>query len=136
MMGAFIRKDTEAIKSDSEDILDLFPVLKAKRNKKAGFLSGGEARMLEIARALILKPKLILLDEPSAGLAPKIVDSTLEHLMKLKEEGITLVVVEQKIQAIFNVADYGFVFGIGELKNQGDVSKLKREEKLERIYFA
>lgn len=135
-MGGYIRQDKNKVRQDSDKILDLFPNLKKKRLEKASNLSGGEARMLEIARALVIKPKLILLDEPSAGLAPKIVQSTLEHLVTLKQEGITLLVVEQKIQEIFNVADYGFVFGIGKLKNQGSIETLRKEEELEKIYFS
>ena len=124
-MGAYIREDKENIAKDMEGVFELFPVLKEKRDHIAGNLSGGEQRMLEFARALMVHPKLILLDEPSAGLAPKVVKNTLGLISEMSEkEGITFLIVEQKVRTVLEISDYGYVVELGRIRSKGNSEDL------------
>ncbi|MFQ5841341.1 MAG: ABC transporter ATP-binding protein [Thermodesulfobacteriota bacterium] len=124
-MGAYIREDKEEIRKDMEGVFELFPVLKEKREGMAGILSGGEQRMLEFARALMVYPKLILLDEPSAGLAPKVVKDTLGLISEMREkERITFLIVEQKVRTVLEISDYGYVVDLGRIKSKGNSQDL------------
>ncbi len=124
-MGAYIREDKENIRKDTEGIFEVFPVLKKKRNHIAGNLSGGEQRMLEFARALMVHPKLILLDEPSAGLAPKVVKNTLGLITQMREkEGVTFLIVEQKVRTALEISDYGYVVELGKIRSKGNSEDL------------
>lgn len=137
LMGAYVREDKEDIKKDMERIFQLFPVLAKKKKEKASTLSGGQARMLEVSRSLMVHPKLILLDEPSAGLAPQICKNTLNIINKLNsEEGITFLVVEQKVRTILELADYGYLLELGKIKAAGSSESLMHNEKeLAKMYF-
>ncbi|MEN6363686.1 MAG: ATP-binding cassette domain-containing protein [Rectinema sp.] len=135
MMGAFLRKDKAGIAADYEHVLDLFPRLRERIGQQGGSLSGGEQQMLAIARALMSKPKLLLLDEPSMGLSPKLVEEVLEVVRKIHEEGRTVLLVEQNAKAALNVADRAFVIETGELVLEGSASDLLHNPKVKNAYL-
>jgi branched-chain amino acid transport system ATP-binding protein len=118
-----------------EEMLDLFPVLKDKLSVSAGFLSGGEAQQLAIGRALMSNPKMLLMDEPSLGLAPVLVDVVFELISKLRDSGRTLLVVEQNAQRILNVADRAYVMRSGQVVAEGSASELSGSEDLFKTYL-
>ncbi|MGN6609545.1 MAG: ABC transporter ATP-binding protein [Jatrophihabitans sp.] len=114
-LGAFLRKDHEQIAADRENVLTLFPVLRERLQQKAGTMSGGEQQMLAVARALLGNPKLLLLDEPSMGLAPVYVDVIFDTIEKIRDQGVTVLVVEQNALAALRIADYAYVLESGRL---------------------
>lgn len=117
-------------------IYHYFPQLKHRENVRAGYLSGGEQQMLAIARALVAKPKLLLLDEPSLGLAPKIVEELYEIIRRISEkEGITILLVEQNATTAFNIADYGYIMENGRIVLDGPVSELKENNDVKEFYM-
>lgn len=118
-----------------EEMLSLFPVLKDKLSVSAGFLSGGEAQQLAIGRALMSNPKMLLMDEPSLGLAPVLVDVVFELISKLRDSGRTLLVVEQNAQRILNVADRAYVMRSGQVVAEGSASELSRSGDLFDTYL-
>ncbi len=134
-LGAFIRRDA-TILSDIERVLALFPALDKKRQLHAGALSGGEQRMLEMARVMMLSPKLILLDEPSAGLAPKIVDMIFEQIGDLNRKGVTFIIVEQNVRKILDIADRGYLLAQGKMELQGPCEELKKDSQLIKSYLS
>ena len=123
LLGAFPRltgsRPKGDVKHDLDRAMDLFPRLKERRNQLAGTLSGGEQQMLAMARAIMLNPEVILLDEPSMGLAPILVDEVFRIISRLKSEGMTMLLVEQFAAAALNVADYGYVLENGRISAQG-----------------
>ncbi|HBL49962.1 MAG TPA: ABC transporter ATP-binding protein, partial [Firmicutes bacterium] len=135
MMGAFRRSDKEAIKEDLEYVFGLFPRLKDRRNQKGGSLSGGEQQMLAIGRAVMSRPRLLLLDEPSMGLAPKLVDEVLETVMNLHDEGLTILLVEQNARAALSVAERGFVLEVGSLVHEGPAAQLCDDPAVKAAYL-
>lgn len=131
-MGAWsIRKEKERVLEGIDENYKRFPILRKRRNVIARSLSGGEQRMLEIGRALMTRPKLILLDEFSAGLAPKIAMQVYNHAKRLKEEGITIVAVDQNVRQTMKVADYVYVLELG--RNKYEAEKEKSETKLREL---
>ena len=119
-----------------EIIYNLFPILKERRNQKAGTLSGGEQQMLAIARGLILDPLILMLDEPSLGLAPKLVQEIARVIKQLRdEEGKTILLVEQNIHIALSIADYGYVIENGRITLEGPTDKLEEEPKLKAAYL-
>jgi branched-chain amino acid transport system ATP-binding protein len=133
-MGAFTTRDN--LKSGGlEEIYDLFPILKDRANKYARTLSGGERQMLAIARGLISRPKLLMLDEPSLGIAPKLVDEIYEKLHKLKETGLTVLLVEQNTTYALELADRGYVLENGRIAMQGASSELANSEHVRKAYL-
>jgi amino acid/amide ABC transporter ATP-binding protein 2, HAAT family (TC 3.A.1.4.-) len=118
-----------------ELILNLFPRLKEKRKQIAKTLSGGEQQMLAIARALTSNPSLLILDEPSTGLAPKIVSKIFEVLPKLREEGLTLFLVEQNVNLALEISDRGYIMENGRIVLEGNSEELKRNEKIKSVYL-
>jgi len=118
-----------------EKVLDLFPVLKGKKKQLAKTLSGGEQQMLAIARALVSEPSVLILDEPSTGLAPKLVAKIFEVLPKLRESGLTILLVEQNLRLALNIADRGYVMENGKIVIEGSVEELKNNEKIKSVYL-
>lgn len=134
MMGAFTRKRGEAL-VDLESIYTLFPALAEKRGQSAGTLSGGQQQMLAIGRGLMAKPRLLLLDEPSMGLAPKVTDETFETIHALKESGTTIFLVEQNASSALAVADRGYVMETGQIVLGDTGSGLLHNEKIKEAYL-
>lgn len=134
-MGAFTRKDSKAVQKDLNQIFDNFPVLEKLRSKPAGLLSGGEQQMLVIGRALLAKPKLLLLDEPSLGLAPMIVDDIFDIIEKIKQEGTTILLVEQNARIAFSVSDYCYILETGNIDTHGQPDTLINKEDIVKSYL-
>ena len=123
-------------KVDFDYIYNYFPQLKLRENVRAGYLSGGEQQMLAIARALVAKPKLLLLDEPSLGLAPKVVDELYGIIKRInEEEGITILLVEQNATVAFEIADYGYIMENGRIVLDGEISELRENEDVKEFYM-
>lgn len=134
-LGAYLRRDPAGIRNDLERCYALFPRLAERRQQLAGALSGGEQQMLAIARALMGRPELLLLDEPSLGLAPKLVSEVMRALAQLHREGLTLLLVEQNAQAALEIADRGYVLEAGQLTLQGSAQALLADAKLRAAYL-
>ena len=134
-LGAYRRRDRAGITADLERCYALFPRLAERRSQLAGALSGGEQQMLAIARALMGRPELLMLDEPSLGLAPKLVAEVMAALAQLNREGLTLLLVEQNAQAALEIADRGYVLEAGRLTLQGPAKQLLADPKLRAAYL-
>lgn len=139
LLGAFPRftraRPKGDIKRDLDKALELFPRLKERRDQLAGTLSGGEQQMLAMARAVMLNPEVILLDEPSMGLAPILVEEVFRIITRLKAEGVTMLLVEQFAAAALNVADYGYVLENGSISVHGPAESLKTDPKVIAAYL-
>jgi branched-chain amino acid transport system ATP-binding protein len=133
-MGAYVRTDSE-IASDIDNVFERFPVLSERRLQMAGTLSGGEQQMLAIGRALVARPRLLLLDEPSLGLAPKIVTRIFLTLRELKNEGKTILLVEQNARQALQVADHGYVMERGRIVIKGSGQELLNMPDVQRTYL-
>jgi branched-chain amino acid transport system ATP-binding protein len=133
-VGAIARRDADAIAEDLERIFSMFPILRERGDQPAGTLSGGEQQQLAIGRALMARPRLILLDEPSLGLAPIVVDRIFELIGELRRQGSTLLLVEQNVHRALDVADRAYVLSVGRLVTQGRTDQLAAGE-LERTYL-
>jgi branched-chain amino acid transport system ATP-binding protein len=133
-MGAFVRSDAE-VGADIESVLTRFPVLAERRLQMAGTLSGGEQQMLAIGRALVARPRLLLLDEPSLGLAPKIVTRIFLTLRELKNEGKTILLVEQNARQALQIADHGYVMERGRIVIRGSGQELLNMPEVQRTYL-
>jgi branched-chain amino acid transport system ATP-binding protein len=133
-LGAWIRKDSE-IAADIDGVYQTFPILREKRAVAAGSLSGGQQQMLAIGRALMARPKLMLLDEPSMGLAPLIVDQIFEIIAGLKRRGITVLLVEQNAYAALAIADRGYVMETGHISLSGTGRELLEDSKVRSAYL-
>ena len=133
-MGAFIRKDKE-IEADIEKVFALFPRLKERRNQLAGTMSGGEQQMLAMGRALMAKPKLLLLDEPSMGLSPIMVDKIFEVVNDIHQQGVTVLLVEQNASRALELANRGYVMESGVITMQGDGRTLLNDPKVRAAYL-
>jgi branched-chain amino acid transport system ATP-binding protein len=134
-LGAFTRTDKAGIAEDRQRVLDLFPRLRDRISQKAGTMSGGEQQMLAVARALMGRPKLLLLDEPSMGLAPVLVDLIFDTLGQVRDSGVTILLVEQNALAALGVADYAYVLESGRLKLHGSAEELARNDEVQRAYL-
>jgi branched-chain amino acid transport system ATP-binding protein len=135
ILGAYLRRDTAGIAADLKRCYGLFPRLAERRQQLAGALSGGEQQMLAIARALMGRPELLMLDEPSLGLAPKLVGEVMRALAQLHGEGLTLLLVEQNAQAALEIADRGYVLEAGQLTLQGPARELLANPSLRAAYL-
>jgi branched-chain amino acid transport system ATP-binding protein len=133
-LGAYMRRDKD-IENDRDRIFEMFPVLREKRFQAAGGLSGGQQQMLAIGRALMGKPRLLLLDEPSLGLSPLLVDQILAAIVSLKANGITVLLVEQNASAALEIADRGYVMETGQIVSTGDGSTLLSDPKVKSAYL-
>ncbi len=134
-MGASTRKDRQAVKDDLDELLSLFPILKERRNQLAGLLSGGEAQQLAIARTLMTSPRLLCLDEPSLGLAPKLVDAVFELLLDLSDRGYTILLVEQNALQVLDFVDRAYVLRNGRVKMEAGAEAMADEKKLLQAYL-
>jgi branched-chain amino acid transport system ATP-binding protein len=135
MLGAIQRRDVPAIEHDRQWVLSLFPVLGERLGQVAGTLSGGEQQMLAIGRALMSRPRLLLMDEPSLGLAPIMVQTIFEVIQRIRGEGGTILLVEQNARQALEVADRGYVLETGRIILQGSAADLKADEGVERAYL-
>jgi branched-chain amino acid transport system ATP-binding protein len=134
-LGAYLRRDRAGITADLERCYALFPRLAERRSQMAGALSGGEQQMLAIARALMGRPELLMLDEPSLGLAPKLVGEVMAALARLHRDGLTILLVEQNAQAALEIADRGYVLEAGQLTLQGPAAQLLADPSLRAAYL-
>ncbi len=134
-MGAYIETDPARVAAALEQVYALFPVLAERRRQRAGTMSGGEQQMVAIARALMTRPKLILLDEPSLGLSPKFVGLIFEKLVRMKQAGYTLMLVEQNAARALAVADRGYVLELGRNRFEGEGRKLLEDPEVKRLYL-
>ena len=126
-LGASLRKDKDGIKKDMDEVFGYFPILRQRRNQKAGTLSGGEQEMLAIARGLMAKPKLLLMDEPSLGLSPKVVSGMAPVIRSINDRGVSVLLVEQNIPLVLRVAQWGYALRVGRVIMDGDISHFKAE---------
>jgi len=134
-MGAFTRTDKAGIQEDLEWVFTLFPRLKERRKQVGGTLSGGEQQMLATARALMSRPRVLLMDEPSMGLAPILVENTFETIAEINREGTTILLVEQNATMAFSVAGRGYVLQTGEIVLQDTSDALKNNEMVQKAYL-
>jgi branched-chain amino acid transport system ATP-binding protein len=135
LLGATVRRDAAAVRDDIERVFAMFPILAERRQQPAGQLSGGEQQQLAIARALLSGPRLLLLDEPSLGLAPKIVDQIYELLRTIKREGVTVLLVEQNAERVCGVSDRVYVMSGGEFALNGNAQDVARDPRFDAAYF-
>jgi branched-chain amino acid transport system ATP-binding protein len=135
LMGAYSRKETKEIERDIEWIFEIFPRLLERRDQHAGTLSGGEQQMLALGRALMSRPKLLLLDEPSLGLAPLLIREVFRVITKIHEEGTTILLIEQNAMAALTVADYGYVVETGGIVLEGTGKDLLNDERVKKAYL-
>jgi len=134
-LGATIRKDGRAAEKDIQQYLDQFPILRERRDGAAGLLSGGEQQMLVIVRALLSRPRLLMLDEPSLGLAPKVTAQVYDIIRAVRDEGVTVLVVEQNAGRALAIADRTYVLSGGEVRMTGPSAELGRDPGFEAAYF-
>ena len=135
-MGAYTRKDADGVARDVEMVYDYFPVLRARAEQRAGQLSGGEQQMLAISRALMARPKMMLLDEPSLGLSPKLVKEIFEIIGRINEEqGVTVLLVEQNANMALHIADYGYVLEVGRIVMEDTCARLLEKEDIKEFYL-
>ena len=134
-IGAYLRKDKEVIEEDIEYVFDLFPRLKERSWQLAGTLSGGEQQMLAVARAMMTRPKMIMMDEPSLGLAPLVVKDIFKIIRTLKERGMTVLLIEQNANAALRTCDYAYVLETGSITTEGTGAELLASEAIQEAYL-
>jgi len=134
-LGGASRTDRQEVKESYTMVFDLFPILADRRNQQAGTLSGGEQQQLAIARSLMSKPRLLMLDEPSLGLAPVIVDQIFDLIARLRNSGLTILLVEQNAEQSLQIADRGYVFASGEIEMSGTSQELRSTSKIMAAYL-
>ena len=134
-LGASLRKDKESINEDLNEIFERFPILRERHSQKAGTLSGGEQQMLAIARGLMAKPKLLLMDEPSLGLAPIVVVELGEIIKNINQAGVSVLLVEQNVPLAIRVATRGYALQTGRVVLEGDIEKIKYSDIVKRAYL-
>lgn len=134
-LGGYLRRDKVGVREDVERVFELFPILRERQKQHGGTLSGGEQQMLAIGRALMSRPKLLLLDEPSLGLAPIVIDSIFETVRQINEQGTTILLVEQNAQIALQVSSRGYVLETGEIALAGPSAELLSNEQVRKAYL-
>jgi len=135
-IGAYLRKDKQNFKQEIEFIHEMFPILKTRSNQLSGTLSGGEQQMLAVGRALMSKPKVLMMDEPSLGLAPLVIKDIFEIIKKVnREQGMTILLIEQNANAALKIADYGYVMETGSIGLEGTGEELLANERVKELYL-
>lgn len=134
-MGAFLRKDGDDLRTDYEAVYQKFPILEERKNQDASTLSGGEQQMLAMGRALMSKPRLLLLDEPSMGLAPIFIKEIFNIIQEIKEQGTTVLLIEQNAKMALSIADRGYVIETGKIVLQGTGAELLASEEVKKAYL-
>ena len=135
-VGAYTRRDRQAVAQDLERVFTYFPKLKERRHQQAGTLSGGEQQMLAVSRALMLRPRLLLLDEPSFGLAPLVVQDIFRIMRTInQEEGVSMLLVEQNASLALDLADHAYVLETGQVVMSGPAESIRRDESVRRAYL-
>ena len=135
MMGAYLRKDKDGIKEDLESVYERFPILKERSNQDASTLSGGEQQMLAMGRALMARPKILLLDEPSMGLAPILVKEIFKIIQDIHKNGTTVLLVEQNARMALSIADRAYVLETGKIVISGTGEELSNSEEIQKAYL-
>ena len=135
-MGAYARRDPEGVARDTEMVYEYFPVLKSRAEQRAGSLSGGEQQMLAISRALMARPAMMLLDEPSLGLSPRLVKEIFEIIVRInREQGVTVLLVEQNAHMALTIAEYGYVLEVGRIVMEDTCARLMEKEDIKEFYL-
>ncbi|ANK61736.1 MULTISPECIES: ABC transporter ATP-binding protein [Loigolactobacillus] len=134
-MGAFLRKDRDGVKADYAMVFERFPVLKERRDQDAATLSGGEQQMLAMGRALMAKPKLLLMDEPSMGLAPIFINEIFDIIQAIKKQGTTVLLIEQNASKALSIADRGYVLSTGNIILSGTGKELLANDEVQKAYL-
>ena len=134
-MGCYMRRDAEGIETDLRRVFERFPILHQRRRQTAGTLSGGEQQMLAIGRALMSRPKLMLFDEPSLGLAPNLVETTFEIISEIRSEGVTILMIEQNAYAALEICDRAYLLESGEMALEGTGAELKNIPHVKEAYL-
>lgn len=135
LIGSDARADRAGIRGDMERVFDLFPVLKERLSQRSGTLSGGEQQMLAIGRALMSGPKLLLMDEPTLGLAPILVSELFQTIRRIHAEGMTILLVEQNVRAALHVTDHGYILEVGQIVLEGSGDELAGDEAVRKTYL-
>ena len=133
--GAYTNRDRASVKAAHERVMTLFPLLQDRRKATAGYLSGGEQQMLAIGRALMADPKLLILDEPSLGLAPKLVQQMKQIIVDINEHGVAVLLIEQNATMALSIADFGYIMETGKMVMDGDPVKLLKDEDVQEFYL-
>ncbi|MFQ5553860.1 MAG: ABC transporter ATP-binding protein [Acidimicrobiia bacterium] len=133
--GAYTNRDKASVKASHERVMDLFPLLQDRRKSTAGYLSGGEQQMLAIGRALMADPKLLILDEPSLGLAPKLVQQMKQIIVDINSHGVAVLLIEQNATMALSIADFGYIMETGKMVMDGDPAKLSKDEDVQEFYL-
>ncbi len=134
-LGAYTRDDKTEIEATMQQVFDWFPILKQRADQLAGTMSGGEQQMLAIGRGLMARPKLLMLDEPSWGIAPRLVTKVLDTLQQINQQGVSILLVEQNLQRALAIADYGYVIQTGRIVLQGPGHQLLNDEGVKKAYL-
>jgi branched-chain amino acid transport system ATP-binding protein len=134
-LGAYLRNDKAGISNDLEKVFSLFPILKERRNQKAGSLSGGEQQMLAVGRALMAKPVLLMMDEPSLGLAPIVIDNLANTIIDINKSGITVLLVEQNAGLVTKVSQKCYVMEVGKVVLEGNLKDLMADDSVRRAFL-
>jgi branched-chain amino acid transport system ATP-binding protein len=133
--GAFTNKDRASVAAARQRVFDLFPRLYERRDQVAGYMSGGEQQMLAIGRALMATPKLLILDEPSLGLAPKLLEQIRDIIVDINQQGTSVLLIEQNAMMALSIANYGYIMETGKVVMDGDAAKLRADEDVREFYL-